>query len=121
MARDHQIFDEERAVARQRLIERLVELSRAFRSTGKWRNVMRTSAILLLNSYAYPKRRIFVSNDKAIALISSILAAAVIATALVASAVAGLKQGEGVLNPASGGALTVERQITRGGSFVGYT
>jgi len=34
MARDHKTFDEKTAVARQRLIEQLQELSRASRSTG---------------------------------------------------------------------------------------
>ena len=77
---------------------------------------MKTSDILLLsNSTHSPNRRIFVGDEKAIALISSILATAVIATGLVATAVAGFKQGEAVLNRAGEGVVVVERQITRGG------
>ena len=68
-----------------------------------------------------PKRRLFVGQDKAIAVISSILAVAVIATGMVATAVAGFKQGEVVVNRAAEGVLAVERQITRGGSLMGYT
>jgi len=64
---------------------------------------------------------VFVGDEKAIALISSILATAVIATGLVATAVAGFKQGEAVLNRAGEGVVVVERQITRGGSLMGYT
>src|SRR5215211_3215732 len=49
---------------------------------------MKTSDILLLSNCAcWPKRRIFVGQDRVIALISSILAVGIIATGLVATAV----------------------------------
>jgi hypothetical protein len=82
---------------------------------------MKTSDILLLsNCTNSPNRRIFVGQDKAIAIISSIIVATIIATALVAAAVAGFKQGEVVINRAAEGVVAVERQMTRGGPLMGY-
>ena len=83
---------------------------------------MKTSDLLLLNNCSYsPKRRIFVGHDKTIALVSSILAVAIIATGLVATAIAAFKQGELALNRAAGAGVAIERQTTRGGSLMGYT
>jgi hypothetical protein len=84
---------------------------------------MKTGDIFLLSnctSTLMPVRRIFLGHDKAIAVIASILAVALIATGIVATAVAGFRQDKVAINRTAEGVVAIEKQVRRGGPMMGY-
>jgi hypothetical protein len=92
------------------------------RRTEHWGLAMKTSDIFLLSNSTYSTpRRTFVGHEKAIAVVSSMLATGLIATWLVAIVVAGSKRSEAEFNREPAGLVNVEHQITRGGSLMGHT